>query len=321
METLTPGTAWQLSQYFDFPVQESSVWVVFIAPFLVPLMLLPFDKLHMTSLLADVSTLVSYGIVYYVDFSRLSHMETSTELTYVRFRGVPFFASVAMYCYEGAGLVLSLEHASYQGKSSEERRRHFPKMFIFSLVVITLCYIAFGVCGYAAFGNQVMAVITKNLGPGVLSYSIKGALSLSLYLTYPVVIHPIGQIIDTKVHRRVFMIRVLLVALTVFIVICVPSFSLLMELIGGSACALLSFVLPAYFHYKVMNKELTPLARRIDQFIIIFGTGIGIVCTAVVFSDLFLGESHIHTTADYVVRNVSDVVSEIDLADIASQAG
>lgn len=201
------------------------------------------------------------------------------------FEGIPFFASVAMYCYEGAGLVLSLEHASFGDKTPQERKKYFPPMFIFSIFIITSCYIVFGLAGYAAFGDNVQAVITKNLGDGFFAYAIKGALSIALFLTYPVVMHPVGQIFDTRTSMRRFTIRVILVVITIVVVIFIPSFATLMELIGGSACSMISFILPALFHFK-LSKDSSKTERMIDLFIVVFGTAIGITCTAVALSDL-----------------------------------
>ena len=303
LETITVGTPLELSSYVNHVFSESTLWVVLLSPPLVPLLMLPFAKLHFTSALADVFTLLSYAIVYYVDFNRLREKSMSdlSTLSLSRWRGIPFFASVAMYCYEGAGLVLSLEHSSYPGKCAADRRRHFPKMFAFSLIVITICYTLFGVAGYAAFGEEVEAVITKNLGPGFLAYSIKAALSVALYFTYPVVLHPVGQIADTKIPKRVLSLRIILVIFILFIVIAVPSFAFVMELVGGSPCSLISFVLPALFHYKIMRDELGPGAKAIDVAIVIFGVALGTICTLVVFADVLSGQSIHHVQSQIAV--------------------
>lgn len=81
---------------------------------------------------------------------------------------------MAIYCYEGAGLILSLE-----GSVSKELRGSFKTIFMVAMVVVTSLYIGFGVCGYLSFGPDTEAIITLNL-PGGIPYNL---LSLSSYST------------------------------------------------------------------------------------------------------------------------------------------
>ena len=68
---------------------------------------------------------------------------------------------MAIYCYEGAGLILSLE-----GSVSKDLRDSFKSIFLFALVVVTALYAGFGVCGYLSFGPDTESIITLNLPHG-----------------------------------------------------------------------------------------------------------------------------------------------------------
>lgn len=78
--------------------------------------------------------------------------------------GLPFYLGVAIYCYEGAGLILSLE-----GSVTKELRDSFKTIFLVAMVVVTSLYIGFGVCGYLSFGAETESIITLNLPGGGLS--------------------------------------------------------------------------------------------------------------------------------------------------------
>ena len=151
------------------------------------------------------------------------------------------------------------------------------------MVWITFCYTAFGVAGYAAFGEEVRPVISLNLGDGIFATLIKVALSVALFFTFPVVMHPIVQIVETRSSLSFMTVRCGLVAITVLLVLLVPNFASLMELIGGSACALLSLILPAFFHYTILGPVVSPWKRRADLILIVLGCALGITCTLVAF--------------------------------------
>ena len=59
---------------------------------------------------------------------------------------LPFFFGVAIYCYEGIGMVLPLENAM--------RNKHrFPPILAATMLLVTFLFISFGLCGYLAFGQ------------------------------------------------------------------------------------------------------------------------------------------------------------------------
>ena len=80
---------------------------------------------------------------------------------------------MAIYCYEGAGLILSLE-----GSVSKDLRGSFKSIFLVAMVVVTSLYVGFGVCGYLSFGPDTESIITLNLPGGVRGKRERGYLSL-----------------------------------------------------------------------------------------------------------------------------------------------
>lgn len=120
-------------------------------------------------------------------------------------------------------MVLALENSV-----PPKHRKRFPRLFSVALAVITLLYIAFGVCGYASFGplgsstaladwlcfadpsschiqcprrfmsagRDTEKIITLNMPPGIFPMLVKGCLCFSLFFTYPVMMLPVSTILD-----------------------------------------------------------------------------------------------------------------------------
>ena len=117
-------------------------------------------------------------------------------------KGLPFFTGVAIYCYEGAGMILSLEASiakDYRSRFKVTLLFKWPRnikifQFIFSMAIMamTALYILFGVCGYLSFGVDTQGIITLNLPAGPMPLTVKGCLCFSLFFTYPVMLFPVG---------------------------------------------------------------------------------------------------------------------------------
>lgn len=87
---------------------------------------------------------------------------------------------VAIYCFEGAGMILALENSV-----PAAHRSQFPRVFKLTLAVIASLYIAFGISGYVSFGSKTKKIITLNMPPGPFPVMVKVCLCFSLYFTYP----------------------------------------------------------------------------------------------------------------------------------------
>lgn len=84
--------------------------------------------------------------MFWFDFEHL-HLASGHRKEF-SLRGFPFFFSVAIYCFEGAGMILSLEHSVI-----EPLRPFFKRYFVTTIVSVTTLYITFGVSGYLSYGK------------------------------------------------------------------------------------------------------------------------------------------------------------------------
>lgn len=262
-----------LSTYVSGVSQQ--LWLVFLLPPLYFLTLLRhLNKLAIFSLFAQFSNVLALTVVFWFDFSHSEQVPfTPKEFS---IKGFPFFFAVAIYCYEGAGMILSLEESM-----AEHKRDKFRPIFVLTMAGLTILYISFGVSGYASFGPHTMDIITLNLPHGqgsIVDFAavVKICLGVSLFFTYPMMLFPVTHLLDKTLglanapHKGNLM-RLALVALTGVVVSAVPNFAVLMSLIGATCCTLLAFILPASFHLSIFKQRLPRRQRYFDIMLIVLG--------------------------------------------------
>ncbi|KAK3856408.1 hypothetical protein Pcinc_037270 [Petrolisthes cinctipes] len=261
------------------PRVSQRLWLFFLLPPLYCLTLLRhLNKLAIFSMFAQVSNVLALAVVFWFDFSHSEEVPfTPTEYS---LQGFPFFFAVAIYCYEGAGMILSLEESM-----AEHVRHKFRSIFVLTMASLTLLYICFGVSGYLSFGPHTMDIITLNLplGNSAVDFAaiVKICLGVSLFFTYPMMLFPVTHLLDktfglNAAPIRGNIMRLILVCMTGVVVMMVPNFALLMSLIGATCCTLLAFILPASFHLSIFRQRLTKRQRYFDIMLIILG-GVGSV--------------------------------------------
>ncbi|XP_078682925.1 uncharacterized protein LOC144917117 isoform X1 [Branchiostoma floridae x Branchiostoma belcheri] len=261
-------------------------WLLILLPPLAILtMLRQLSNLAIFSLFADFANVFAYGVVFWFDFEHVSkvRVETFHSGDYIRepklhpklmtLDGVPMFFGMAIYCYEGAGMILALE-----ASAAKDSKQLFRKVFIFTMFVVTTLYLVFGVCGYLSFGPETDSIITLNLPPGIFPLLVKGCLCFSLFFTYPVMMFPVVQILEKKWFRdplkQTFLgntLRACLVLTTGLVVLLIPSFSTIMSLLGSTCCALLAFILPGLFHMRIHRESISKCHYALDVFFIVLG--------------------------------------------------
>ena len=179
------------------------------------------------SLIADIANLSGLCAVLLQDFTayRVSH---EIAIPY-NFSNILYVASVSLYALEGVGLVLPLE-------SSCKDRKWFPSLLRNTIVGITSLMAVFGCCGYFAFGSETEAPITLNL-EGFWATLVKLALCVGLYLTFPIMLFPVNEVMedfvlsdDNSKPNRPF--RTSVVILSAFIAYAIPDFGKVREFIN-----------------------------------------------------------------------------------------
>jgi len=263
-----------LSTYM--PSVEKNQWLVFLLPPLFLLTLIKdLSKFAIFSLFAQVSNIFAFTVVYWFDFQHLHLAQVHPKE--FSLEGFPYYFSVAIYCFEGAGMILSLEESI-----AEDLRPSFKKFFISTIIGITTLYITFGAAGYLSYGPDTKDIITLNLpveGGFNFAILVKSCLCISLFFTYPIMLFPVFSILEKKLEigsssSKSMLLRLMIVMLTGLIVVRVPNFGQLMALVGASCCTLLAFIMPALMHLVLFRHDVEKdggQSRTLDYFLVIIG--------------------------------------------------
>lgn len=233
------------------------------------------------SIFADVVDLAAMGVVIVEDVFTI--VKNRPEV--VAFGGLSVFfygMGVAVYAFEGIGMVLPLE-------SETKDKDKFGKILGLSMALISAIYGAFGALGYFAFGSETKDIITANLGVGIISALIQIGLCINLFFTFPVMMHPVYEIMERRFWggRYCLWIRWVLVLTVCLVALMVPNFADFLSLVGSSVCCGLGFVLPALFHLLVFKEELGWKGWSVDVGIVTLGVVLGISGTSSALVEIF----------------------------------
>jgi proton-coupled amino acid transporter len=228
------------------------------------------------SLLANAANFCALSAVLFQDYE--SYTPHNDSIHPVKWGGFLYVIAITIYSMEGVGLVLSL-------KGSAQKPQQFNWLLSSTIGVISIFMALFGAAGYWAFGNQTMAPITLNLTSHWSATFVKLALSLGLYLTYPIMMFPIWSIAegwsarfaDHAPTRR--LMRASVVVLSTTVAYGMPNFGEFLSLVGSTVCTLLGFILPCYFHLKVLGHELPWWQYGLDVFLVVGGSVFGMLGT------------------------------------------
>lgn len=260
--------------------KEGYIWIIF--PLQIALASIrSLTHLAPFSILADLANLLAMVVVMQQDVVTFAGRGIATVVPNQGLSSLPFAIGVAIYAFEGFGLVLPLE-------SSMKDRRKFGAVLGFAMAAITVLYMAFGLLGYLAFGEGTQDIITLNLGQNWQTMAVKLGLCLGLFFTFPVMMHPVHEVMERRLvrGRRMMILRTTIVLGTVWCAVAVPRFGDFLSLIGNSVCCILAFVLPAAFHLKAHRGELCLYIRGLDYLLLAFGLVFGVWGTISALKDI-----------------------------------
>ncbi|KAF9603683.1 hypothetical protein IFM89_037446 [Coptis chinensis] len=240
------------------------IWTCF--PFQLGLNSIPtLTHLAPLSIFADVVDIGAMGVVMVEDV--MIFLKQKPVLEAFGGLSVVFYGlGVAVYAFEGIGMVLPLE-------SETKNKEKFGKTLGWSMCFISLMYAGFGALGYFAFGDETQDIITTNLGKGLLSNLVQLCLCINLFFTFPLMMNPVYEVFERRFWggRYCFWLRWLVVLGVSIVALMVPNFADFLSLVGSSVCCILGFVLPALFHLLVFKEEMKWNIMVLDVAIVILG--------------------------------------------------
>ncbi|BBN18878.1 solute carrier family 36 (proton-coupled amino acid transporter) [Marchantia polymorpha subsp. ruderalis] len=269
-----------------FPLEVLLAWVRSLAG------LAPF------SIFADVCNVLAMAIVVKDDVRDVAGLDHIKALT--SWSAMPFAMGVAIYCYEGFGMTLTLH-------SSMKKPEQFGRTLGIAFILITSLYLSFGFIGYLAYGDETQDIITLNLPNDWTTIAVKLGLSVGLFFTFPVMLYPVHEIFERKLLRSSWFqkhagspvletvgcnaVRGLIVLGIACVAVMVPGFGVFISLVGSTVCAMLAFVVPALLHMQVFWDSSGPLVRAGDFALIICGVLFSIYGTYTSALQIFLPSS------------------------------
>ncbi|KAK8708539.1 hypothetical protein V6N13_059577 [Hibiscus sabdariffa] len=208
------------------------------------------------SIFADACTLLAMGFVAKEDIQQGIGGDFSfRDRKSFNLGGLPFAGGMAMYCFEGFGMTLTLEQ-------SMRERKTFPKVLAISFAWITFVYILFGAFGYMAYGDDTKDIITLNLPKDWTTIAIQIGMCMGLVFTFPIMVHPVCEIMEGKLKRNywfqklhnndaessitrlgklgIYISRAVLVISLAVLASFIPGFGVLVSLVGGEGRFVLS---------------------------------------------------------------------------------
>lgn len=251
-----------------FPLQVLLAWIRSLAG------LAPF------SFFADACNILAMAVVVkddvhdFTDFSKIQPFQGWSS--------VPFAIGVAIYCFEGFGMTLSLQ-------SSMEKPKDFGRALAEAFGFITVLYLSFGFIGYLAYGDQTMDIITLNLPNDWTTIAVKAGLSVGLFFTFPVMLYPVHEIFERKMLMSLWFqdycshpvletsmrngLRGLIVLAIAVVAATVPGFGAFISFVGSTVCAMIAFVIPAVLHIQVCGETSGFVSKVVDGTLLICGLG------------------------------------------------
>lgn len=232
------------------------------------------------SIFADACNVLAMAIVIKEDLQLFDHPFANRSA----FNGVwaiPFTFGVAVFCFEGFSMTLALE-------ASMAEKRKFRWVLSQAVVGIIVVYAFFGVCGYLAYGEATKDIITLNLPNSWSSAAVKVGLCIALAFTFPVMMHPIHEIVEVRFRSSgcfqklshnirgaewlgLHSSRIIVVTILAVVASFIPAFGSFISFVGSTVCALLSFVLPTLFHLSIMGSSMSLRRRLLDYGFLLFG--------------------------------------------------
>ncbi|KAK4347565.1 hypothetical protein RND71_033904 [Anisodus tanguticus] len=267
-------------KFLGLPMKSVYIWGCF--PFQLGLNSIPtLTLLAPLSIFADIVDLGAMGVVM-VDEVMIYLQNRPVIKMFGGFNVFIYGLGVAVYAFEGIGMVLPLE-------SETRDKDKFGKILALAMAFISLMFGAFGVVGYFAFGEDTKDIITTNLGLGLLSTFVQIGLCINLFISFPLMMNPVYEIMERRFceGRYCLWLRWLVVLAVTFVALVVPNFADFLSLVGSSVCIVLGFVLPALFHWIVFKDELRWHGLALDAAFIVMGTVFAVYGTYYSLMEIF----------------------------------
>ncbi|CAH1733362.1 proton-coupled amino acid transporter-like protein pathetic isoform X1 [Aphis gossypii] len=236
----------------------------FIAILLIPLILLSYvpnlKYLAPVSMVANLLMATGLGITFYYTLSDMPNISERPAVGSLE--TFPSFFCLTVFAMEAIGVVMPLEN-------NMKTPRNFLGIFgVLNVGMggVTMVYILLGFFGYLKYGEATKSSITLNLPiEDVAAQMAKICISLAVFCTYGLQFFVCLEIIWTKIQENFekstmfhnYVLRTVLVTLSVLIAVAVPTIGPFIGLIGAFCFSLLGIVVPVLIEFATYWNDVT----------------------------------------------------------------
>jgi vesicular inhibitory amino acid transporter len=166
-----------------------------------------------------------------------------------------------MFAYSGQSAFPTIQH-------DMKRPDHFPKAIVRSYSVIFFYYLPVSILGYIVYGSKLdMDNVLPLLPDGWIQQTVTILITLHVMFGFIIFINPINQEFESlfnipaKFTWKRLVVRTCTVIFIVFLAESIPAMGLLLDLIGGTSMAFLTFVFPGTFYLVLRWRTTTPVSN------------------------------------------------------------
>jgi len=182
-----------------------------------------------------------------------------------------------LYKLDDIPIVLGLVMVGFAGhavfptiKNDMAEKKHYDSMVDVTYIFVILSYVGIAAAGYLMFGDAADEQITLNLGQSVISQAIVWVIITNPICKYPLDMAPIAFGLESffaitfKLHYNSWLytfvsisLRTMLVFLSLAFVVAIPSFSLLVSLLGSIGSFTICITFPCACFLKLFWGEIS----------------------------------------------------------------
>jgi solute carrier family 36 (proton-coupled amino acid transporter) len=212
------------------------------------------------SIFALISTIISIVLTTISEVRILREPDLAArpleeEHLYLNPSNLILFMSTFMCIFEGNTSILSLYSETKQPKN-------FIPINIFSQICLITLFFFSSLLGYLTFGKTLRSVVLLNLpSEDPLTLATQSFYLVTIMGSYVILIQPVYNVIenykwyksikiDAGDHIKFLLVRISIVAFTIWISTCLPNINSVLQITGSASGSLITIILPVLYYNK-----------------------------------------------------------------------
>ncbi|XP_023023592.2 proton-coupled amino acid transporter-like protein acs isoform X1 [Leptinotarsa decemlineata] len=238
-------------EYTSTKISLTLYILMFFIPFVLIICIRNLKLLAPFSIVANIITLVTFGVVgYYV----CQNLPSFTSLpSFGTLFNYPLYFGTTLFSLQAVGVVIALENNM---ETPKKFRGAFGVLNV-GMGLVTAIYVLMAMMGYWRYGDKIQPSITLNFPPEeALAQAIRILYSIAIFISYGLQGYVPVQIIWTNYmiprlensNKKLmweYILRVACVILTFILAVTVPLLGLFISLVGAFCLSALGIAFPA----------------------------------------------------------------------------